>query len=65
MVAAKVRSATGDQKTSSAIATQETKEVATTSQSSDSGAATPAVNPMVLKRRHVPTGTTYAVCIYC
>ncbi|KAG6618557.1 Tail-anchored protein insertion receptor WRB [Phytophthora cinnamomi] len=47
-----------DQNSSSSIATQEVKGVtAAASQSSDNATATPAVNPMVLKRRHVPTGT--------
>ncbi|KAF1779823.1 hypothetical protein GQ600_23864 [Phytophthora cactorum] len=44
-----------DQDTST-INSQETKNIDTASQSSDNG-TTAAVNPMLLKRRHMPTGT--------
>ncbi|KAG3091874.1 hypothetical protein PI124_g11227 [Phytophthora idaei] len=44
-----------DQDTST-INSQETKNITTASQSSDNG-TTAAVNPMLLKRRHMPTGT--------
>ncbi|KAG3175539.1 hypothetical protein PC128_g17667 [Phytophthora cactorum] len=44
-----------DQDTST-INSQENKNITTASQSSDNG-TTAAVNPMLLKRRHMPTGT--------
>ncbi|KAL3670900.1 hypothetical protein V7S43_004085 [Phytophthora oleae] len=39
------------------INSQESKTIATASQSSDTGTTNAAVNPMRLKRRHVPTGS--------
>ncbi|KAE8892921.1 hypothetical protein PF005_g19255 [Phytophthora fragariae] len=53
--AAKIREGSGDQNSSSG--SQEDRRAAPASQSSDNGTTTPAVNPMVLKRRRVPTGT--------
>ncbi|KUF92653.1 Tail-anchored protein insertion receptor WRB [Phytophthora nicotianae] len=46
----------GDHNTS-ALGSQETKNVYMGSQNSDNGTIA-AVNPMLLKRRHMPTGTT-------
>jgi len=50
----------GDASDKPSTSTQERSAVATTSQAS-TGSAAPATNPMLLKRRHVPTGAMYVL----